>query len=256
MLKEAVKRAMPKALREQLHAAITLRKRIPDYREYQDVARGKVGIEIGGPSPAFRTVLPIYQVAGQVDGVNFSNQTVWEGSLSPGRTFNYFGARKGQQFIGEATELRDLPSEKFDFLLSCNCLEHVANPLKALFEWNRVLRPGGAIILVLPRKDGNFDHLRPITTFDHLLQDYESNIAEDDLTHLDEILRLHDLSRDPQAGSIDQFKARSLKNFENRTLHHHVFDQGLATEILAFCGFAVQTSHSSHKDHFALAIKA
>jgi hypothetical protein len=57
----------------------------------------------------------------------------------------------------------------------------------------------------------------------HLKEDYSNGLNEDDLSHLTEILKHHDLSRDPEAGSYEQFLARSKRNFENRCLHHHVF---------------------------------
>jgi hypothetical protein len=67
-----------------------------------------------------------------------------------------------------------------------------------------------------------------------MLQDYQSNIQEDDLTHLDEILKMHDLKMDKLAGTFEQFKERSLKNFENRALHQHVFDMDVLKEIFVF----------------------
>ena len=44
---------------------------------------------------------------------------------------------------------------------------------------------------------------------------------------LNEILDLHDLSRDLQAGSMEDFKVRSQANFTNRALHHHVFSRAV-----------------------------
>ena len=35
----------------------------------------------------------------------------------------------------------------FDIIFSCECLEHVSEPLNALKEMNRVLKPGGEVIL-------------------------------------------------------------------------------------------------------------
>ena len=72
---------------------------------------------------------------------------------------------------------------------------------------------------------GRFDHRREPTEVAHLLEDYERNTLEDDLTHLPEILQKHDLSMDSGVGTTEEFHLRSLNNFENRCLHHHVFDE-------------------------------
>ena len=130
--------------------------------------------------------------------------------------------------------MKDIPSEKYDFLISSHCLEHCANALKTINEWLRVIKKGGAILLVLPDKNFTFDHNRGVTTFNHLLEDFNNNIDETDLTHLPEILKKHDLSMDLAAGSIEQFKNRSLDNFSNRCLHHHVFDFELLEQIFEY----------------------
>jgi len=160
---------------------------------------------------------------------------VWEGQVKEGRNYKYQADKKpGRQYLCEATALKTIESGKYDFVLASHMLEHIANPLKALFEWKRVLKKGGFLLLVLPKKEETFDHRRPVTTFQHLLEDFEKETGEDDLTHLPEILKLHDLSRDEAAGSFKQFKARSLKNFRNRCLHHHVFDEALLRQIFNF----------------------
>jgi hypothetical protein len=51
----------------------------------------------------------------------------------------------------------------------------------------------------------------------------KKGIDEHDLTHLSEILKLHDFSMDPKAGNLRDFIVRSKDNFNNRCLHHHVF---------------------------------
>ena len=43
--------------------------------------------------------------------------------------------------------------------------------------------------------DNNFDKKRPITSFEHLLDDYKNNMDEDDLTHMDEVIKLTDFSK-------------------------------------------------------------
>ncbi|PTQ68456.1 methyltransferase domain-containing protein [Pseudomonas sp. GV071] len=230
-------------------------RKIPFYKAYQVAVRGKNGVEIGGPSAVFKTILPLYQVANRLDGVNFSNETIWEGALRPGGEYNFYKNKEGVQYVSDAADLSGIESAAYDFLLSSNCLEHVANPLKAVSEWCRVLKPKGVFVLVLPKKESNFDHRRPISTFEHLLEDYTENVGEDDLTHLPEILQLHDLARDPHAGTLEQFKQRSLNNFNNRTLHQHVFDMGLIEEILEFTGFDVLQRHVTQSDFFVLGRK-
>ncbi|MBM4131369.1 class I SAM-dependent methyltransferase, partial [bacterium] len=173
---------------------------------------GLTGLELGGPSPLFgpRGSLPVYPVAGRLDNVNFSHRTAWEGAIREGETFRFRpGADPGTQFVAEAGSLPFVDDAAYDFVLSSHCLEHLANPLAALAEWRRVLRPGGSLVLVVPHRDGTFDHRRPVTSLNHLEADLERGTDEGDLTHLEEILRLHDLARDPGAGDGAAFAARS-----------------------------------------------
>jgi len=210
----------------------------PEFRRHRALFEGKVGLEIGGPSKIFGRgdVLPVYPLAARVDGINFAEKTVWEGRISEGMSYRYANGKTGHQYIGEGGVLDRIADARYDFVLSSHSLEHTANALRAVSEWKRVLKPGGAMLLVLPERRYTFDHRRPVTSFEHLLQDFEANVQEDDLTHLDEIVALHDLSRDLPAGSPEQFRARSLKNFENRCLHQHVFDAGLLRQVFAHFG--------------------
>jgi SAM-dependent methyltransferase len=199
-----------------------------------ELISGRVGLEVGGPSRMFSRggLFPVYEVVGRVDNCTFARNTIWEGVVVEGDTFHFAAGRTpGRQYVTEATDLSCIASASYDFVLSSHCLEHVANPLRALGEWIRVLKPGGLLLIILPNKDGIFDHRRPVTPFTHLLDDLHSGIGEDDLAHLPEILSLHDLAMDPGAGNFEAFRARSMRNFENRGLHHHTFDAPLAAQI-------------------------
>lgn len=254
-MRQAIRELAPKSPVDFYYTLKYARWRLPLRHKYQPIVENNYGIEIGGPSAVFSGMLPIYQFVAGLDGVNFSSDTVWEGRIQAGNTFSFDSRRSGRQFISEATDLREIPTARYDFLLSSNCLEHVANPIKALAEWKRVVKPGGGLVLVLPNKDSNFDHRRPATRFDHLLEDFAHDVGEDDLTHLDEILALHDLSRDPLAGDLEQFRRRSLKNFENRTLHHHVFDLQLIEQMLQHLDLDIVDLTTTKTDFFALAAK-
>jgi SAM-dependent methyltransferase len=232
--------------------------KVPRYREYAELLRGKAGIEIGGPSECFRRdgVLPIYPVIASLDGVNFSTSTIWEGRLSEGANFLYDPAKPpGHQHIRDAVALENIGSEQYDFLVACNALEHVANPLRALTEWLRVVKPGGLLFLVLPNKKLNFDHKREVTNFTHLIEDFDRLTGEDDLTHLEEVLASHDLTLDPEAGTLREFGERSRRNRENRALHHHVFDLPLLTRIFEYFSLDVLLASTTLTDHYILGRK-
>ncbi len=210
-------------------------KKAKSFQENEPLLRDKFGIEIGGMSQIFsRTGLfPVYPIVGHLDNCNFGDTTVWEGDIQEGLSFQFDRSKPaGRQFIVEATAMESIPSASYDFVLSSHALEHTANPILALSEWIRLLKDQGTLVLMLPHKDGTFDHRRPLTTMQHLIADFNAGMAEDDLTHMPEIIALHDLERDPEAGDLMAFKARSERNFENRCFHHHVFDTHLAASLV------------------------
>ncbi len=186
-----------------------------------DMFKGKKGIEIGGPSWIFRN---IYHLCESCDGVNYSEETVWWGK-GKSKYYSYNGAALGEVFIAEATDLTILHGKSYDFVLSSNSLEHIANPVKALEEYCKILSPGGVMVTVVPVKERTFDHNREETAFEHLLSDYEKDVKEDDLTHLPEILRKHDYDMDTACGGKEVFAERAAQNYKNRCLHHHVFSE-------------------------------
>jgi SAM-dependent methyltransferase len=203
--------------------------RCANYREVLRSFAGRKGLEIGGPSAGFgsRGFLPVYSVA-RVDNCVFSETTVW--------------ANHGKDtLICEAAQIA-VEDASYDFVLASHVLEHCANPLKVLQEWRRVLKPSGVLFMVLPDRRFTFDHRRPVTPLAHLLDDYQQGRDETDLSHLDEILRLHDLSRDPLAGTMEQFQARSRHNADNRCLHHHVFDEAVTVALLQQAGFTTDST--------------
>ena len=223
---------------------------VPGFVRYRNRLANAKGLEIGGPSNIFskKSILPVYGVVGTIDNCNFSSLTVWEGAIQEGRTYRFSKNKTGQQFICEGAELDFLQNESYDFVLSSHVIEHMGNPLKALYEWKRVLKNHGLLLLCAPDKDKTFDHRRPTTSLAHLIEDYRKNTDEHDSSHLPEILELHDLSMDPGAGTREEFVERSRRNYENRCLHHHVFTQESLVKAVSHVGFNVLmvTLHPPH----------
>lgn len=218
-------------------------RRIWNYRRIQWALRGKRGLEIGGPSSIFSPatpdgfIPPVYAIAASMDNCNFATSTTWSHGET-GRTFRYLpDAEPGMQYIHDATDLASIADGSYDFLLASHILEHVANPLRALQEFHRVLKPKGSMLIAVPNRLHTFDHRRPVTTFAHLEADLVANTDDSDMTHLEEILALHDLEMDRPAGSPEEFRERCLRNRDTRCMHHHVFDLALLDRSLRHARF-------------------
>jgi len=68
-----------------------------------------------------------------------------------------------------------LPDGSQDFVVSSHVLEHFPNPIKALLEWDRLVRPGGIIFMIVPHKERTFDKHHARTSLQHLIEDFLTN---------------------------------------------------------------------------------
>jgi SAM-dependent methyltransferase len=198
------------------------------------------GIEIGGPTRwAFGTKgsIPIYPIIGNLDNVNPSLEYIYDNAYATriyaGRTFR-FDERKspGMQYAAEAADLSMIASDAYDFLLSSHMIEHTSNPIRVLLEWTRIVRLGGLQLIIVPNKELTFDHYRPTTTLQHMIDDFEANRDEGDPTHLNESVELNDYSMMP----FDQetFKSGAIKNLQTRFIHHHTFTLHSLRQLLEY----------------------
>lgn len=194
----------------------------------KQIAYEKQGLEIGGPS---HTGIPFYNVCLGMDNVIFSKNTIWSKHTDE---YKYHNKKTGKVIVHDATDLSSILPQAYDFVFSSHCLEHIANPVKAISEWLRVLKPNGYMVIIVPEKSQCFDHKRLHTQFQTLLTQYEKNVGEDDLSTLPEILENHDLTMDLPAGTLTEFTERSQRNFENRCLHHYVYSPELLHDICKY----------------------
>jgi len=198
----------------------------------EDYFRNKKGLEIGGASMYSVRPLGVYTLPRSLDNLHL---------FDPPGPFRLFGKNiPGSTFSGDITDIAEIfPEECYDFVFASHVLEHVKNPLKALVAIRKVVRTRGHVVLILPFKDVTFDHRRPTTFMDELIEHYEQKETEEDvMDHVTpELLDVYDFDRDPEAGGREKFVERCKQNFKNRCLHIHVFDFQLIYNCFQFAGF-------------------
>jgi SAM-dependent methyltransferase len=120
--------------------------------------------------------------------------------------------------IGDAESLVNVEDEKYDFLVSAHVIEHMRDPLSAIKQWCRVVKPGGLIYLIVPDKRYTFDKHRVRTTLEHMILDYVAPSRERDLEHyLDQAVHVNE-----KVGSEAVEFAREWEKIDY-SIHFHVF---------------------------------
>lgn len=81
---------------------------------------------------------------------------------------------------GEALPFLDA---SLDFVVASHVLEHFPDPIAALQEWYRVIRPGRYIFMIVPHKERTFDRDRPRTTLAELIARHQTGRCEGEGPH-------------------------------------------------------------------------
>lgn len=214
------------------------------FEKVNKILHGKKGIEFGGPTELFSN--PIHKMNlydyVELDGGNIISNNYFQSDLSS--TFNY-GGKMGNQYDVDCTNEEQLSTlGKYDFIVTSHAIEHIANPIKTLFLWKSyLLDTGGYILSIIPDYEYCFDRNRPLTTLEHLIEDYNNDIGEDDKTHIEEQKELHDWSY----GGHPKFYELCENNHLTRVVHHHTFDIDSVEELFDYCGFKKVISYK-HDD--------
>jgi SAM-dependent methyltransferase len=189
------------------------------------------------------------------------------GACTQTSSFPYIvdGKELGNTILAHGTDLSMLQNHSYDMVLSSHSLEHFQNPLLALREWDRLLKPSGSFLLILPWPPNMYDRHRQLTTMQHLIQvatmvtgrvplvavtrrralpqDYfDPSVERLERMHVEEIVRVTslDAADSPQCDALHEKRREMLSptNWQDR-LHWHVFSFPLIEELLSCLGYEV-----------------
>jgi len=54
----------------------------------------------------------------------------------------------------DTINLKRIPVETYDYISACHILEHIDNTIDTLKEWNRILKTGGKLGIIVPHGEG------------------------------------------------------------------------------------------------------
>jgi SAM-dependent methyltransferase len=144
--------------------------------------------------------------------------------------------------------------ESLDYIASSHLLEHLSNPIAAIDDWHRTLKPGGMLYLVVPDRRYTFDHRRQRTSLSHLVDDFERGTTDRDATHIEEFFDVVDpdlflpgLPKEKRAPYLAESKAEHLAIIARGdaiNLHFHVFEK---EDVLALLELANRDSRLRHR---------
>ncbi len=140
-------------------------------------------------------------------------------------------------YVTDATDLFFAPDETLDFVCSSHVLEHIANPLRAIGEWKRVVRDRGIIYAGVPDKRYTFDHARDRTPLSHLVDDFNGDVDQTDETHVVEFLERCDYEMADGPGEDELLE--KVRNNPKSQIHHHVWVVNDVAEVFEHMGLPV-----------------
>ena len=157
----------------------------------------------------------------------------------------------------------NLPFEdgSVDILVSAHCLEHMANPIKTIKEWCRNVGKEGVIWFILPNRARTFDSLRPLTSKEHLFNDFNNDMPETDNSHWEDFRELVLLSghRLIPPEYVLRAEANDFSYFsDKRLIHHHVWTLNTFTELVKALGLEVLYSIEpvpGREDSFSIIVR-
>jgi 2-polyprenyl-3-methyl-5-hydroxy-6-metoxy-1,4-benzoquinol methylase len=117
--------------------------------------------------------------------------------------------------------LETIRNQSQNFVIANHFIEHCQDPIQAISNLLRVLKPLGILYLAVPDKRYSFDCDRAITPLEHLLRDYHEGPAWSKKQHFEEWVRLVNKTEDEATA---QWQINELMRIDY-SIHYHVWTQ-------------------------------
>jgi SAM-dependent methyltransferase len=131
--------------------------------------------------------------------------------------------------VDDGERLGGIADGSQDFVIANHFLEHCEDPIGAMVNFMRVIRPGGIIYMAVPDKRFTFDSDRPVTPLAHLIRDHAEGALWSRSGHFEQWSRLVDdkFKEDPDR-DVAQLKSG------NYSIHFHVWTCYELLELLVY----------------------
>jgi SAM-dependent methyltransferase len=136
-------------------------------------------------------------------------------------------------------EMKDINNNSLDFIINCHVIEHVPQTLLALELCYNKLKSGGILFMAIPHMKYTFDALRPLTSIDHFIEDYNNYIKERDILHLVDYLEYTNEYKAKKEGSIPEKSnlyplLLTFIKGGKVDIHYHTFTEENVSMLLEF----------------------
>lgn len=143
----------------------------------------------------------------------------------------------------------DLPlkNNSVDYVISSHVIEHFFDPIKAIKEWLRVVKPGGYVFMIVPHRDRTFDRKRALTSVSELMDRYDqklklenyliSKITYDPETNTTnhDILKIIDTPKKVNDKTLEKYRRATV----NDHIHWTVWNHETFLALMKKCKFKV-----------------
>jgi predicted SAM-dependent methyltransferase len=131
--------------------------------------------------------------------------------------------------VDNGETLESIKDNFWDFVIANHMIEHCQNPIGTIENFLRVLKPGGLVYMGVPDKRYTFDRDRPLTSLDHLIQDYKEGPEWSKQSHFEEWVRL--VEKSPEENMAVRMQALIDMDY---SIHYHVWTAENFPELLQY----------------------